>query len=373
MIVGSRSHLSPLALIVGAVVGACGTPHFIVAGEDGGGVDSGALDGHTLTDAGSPPSDGRTGDADASPRLSGPTTLVSGELQPRGITVDPSRLFWVVADSADGTGAVRTFEKATSTVTTIADKQLQPLDIVVDSSNLYWSVATATPTTTAQCMAMKMLKPMGTAACLATGPLTTGRLALGGANVFLSGATNGTTRIGFVAATANDAPLAYILAETTDAVAGDGTDVFYGDGTHVDTDTLSPAGTALLPTQALCNTSCGMGTTVDIAVGPTGAVFWATTAGQVLTATPGPQAVTTMLGQVPAVAQRIAVDANYVYVTSSSASAAVGSVTAISVEPGGPVKTLSSTENAPFGITVDDNNVYWTCGNGTIRGTGIPL
>ena len=372
MLTGSRPRLPAFALLVGSVLVACGTPTFVVVAGDGGSPEGGPRDGSLdvsgMSDA--PPLD--DGARDAPSRYSAPTTLVSGEMQPKGITVDPDRLFWVEA----ATGDVRTFDKLTSAVTSIAKSQPQPLDIAVDSTTLYWSVATATPTKTSQCMAMKMLKTSGAPSCLTSAALMTGRLALSGGNVFLSGESSGDlTFVGFAATTSANATLPETLTPATQAVAGDGSDVFVGDGPHVDTFSITVAGTGLQGEPALCNNNAicgGTGTTVDIVVSAAGAVFWVTSNGQVMSATPGPNVAPTMLGMVPMGAQRMAVDASYVYVTSSSGTTTGGAITAVPVAPGA-TRTLASGEDSPFGITVDVNNVYWTCGNGTIRAVGVPL
>jgi hypothetical protein len=376
------------ALVV--VLAACGSTTFTLAPGDGGPSEGGtAADAPRSHDAPTDrvsTSDGakdasRDGSGDgATKMLTGTSTLVRNQTALKGIAVDATHLFWVSAENATGTlgtGSVWRARTDGTGASTLVGAQMAPLDIAVDATTLYWSVnASVAPSSgTEQCLVMSVAKVMDGALCLSKGIFATLRLALDEANVIVLAQApgGGNPNVGYTPKL--DLTGTYSSVETqgpSDAVGASENTIFVGDlyGPHVDACDIAPT-----PAfgQALCGGGgCGTGAIVDIVVDETaGNVFWVTSKGELISESYVTSGMPVVLGTVPGTPQRLARDPSYLFVTTVT-SAGEGAVYAQPVAGGAPV-VLSQGERSPFGVATDGINVYWTCGDGTIRATGVPM
>jgi hypothetical protein len=288
----------------------------------------------------------------------------------RGIIADSMRLYWVDLDTTTGNGSLYSAPKSGGSFLVKATNQPGPLDVAGDDDFTYWSLAAAPSAN--NCLVMGLDKSNGNMGCIAAGSHTTARMALGsGVFAILSkdtAAVTGNPFIGFAKRMAGTtAPYTAVPAlGPGQALAITSTDLFVSDdhGIHIDVfsfPNLQPAGN-------VCNITCGDKPIVDMTPDVAGTnMLWATTDGQVFSAPIAPPEMPgTLLGTVSGSPQRIARDAFYVYVTSDS-----GSVTAIPLA-GGNAVPLARGQPSPFGIAVDPVNVYWTNGDGSVRGVGVP-
>jgi hypothetical protein len=295
-------------------------------------------------------------------------TLSTGGAAGKGIAVDPTRVFWVDQDSS-GNGSVYSVPKnvAGAAAMMLAKNQAAPLDVALDATGLYWSV---TSSALPGCLAMSLKAMSASPSCVVGGAYATVRMTLGGGDiVLLASQGNGNPFLG-TAAKAGGGTYQPVQAQGPGvAMTATSADIFVANRLHVDVYALQ----GLTMGASLCMTNCGNGgeTIVDMVldVGATN-VLWATSGGNIYSAMIGQtQSSGTFLGTVPATPQRIARDAYYVYVTTAAAES--GAVLAIPFATG-PTIVLAQNEPAPFGVAVDDTNVYWTNAAGQVRAVGAP-
>ncbi len=330
--------------------------------------DAGVADGGgppASDDAAPPVSDGGEVALDAS--HDGPFSLAVGLGAPQALAVDSTSLYWINA-TGSGVGSVQSMLKnGKGTVVTYATNQPSPLDVSVAEGNVYWSV-NQTVATQAQCLAMTASKDGGPASCVARGPFASVRMTTRGTYIVIL--ARGTTDefIGFALPDGG-----YQNVQTMGAsqsVTATSSDIFLGNGTHVDEATL-PALGFLAPS---CVTNCGASPSLDITVDLTGVrLLWITQAGVFTAPTATTNATATELAKLPSAGQRIARDASYIYVTTEESVIAVPLAVSLGgAMDGATYLTLASGEATPFGLAVDSEYVYWTDGNGAIRATPVP-
>ena len=285
-----------------------------------------------------------------------------------GVAVDLTRVYWVTSE-----GYVLSAPKDGGPTTTIATGQSEPLDVAMLGSTLYWSVVP--PGTGPQCMVETASTAGGGAdaavTCICTAAVTTVRMTLGaGSVVFLAkgtGASVNNEYVGFSSAggftnVQTQGPSSAITATTTQGFLGN------GNGFHID----ELGFPALTYGSAECTSSCGGTTIVDMALDAAEQnILWVTQGGGVHTI---PIHVNGAVGAqfvvLPATPQRMARDASYIYVTAGSSS--VYAVPIAQAPDAGTFLTLANSETSPFGIAVDDTNLYWGNADGTIRRTSVP-
>jgi len=105
---------------------------------------------------------------------------------------------------------------------------------------------------------------------------------------------------------------------------------------------------------------------IDVAGNP----LWVSGFGGVyeMTSPPVAPSTATHVADLPQAPSRMARDASYAYVTTTSA---VYAVPLAPIDAGPPILTLAENESSPFGVTVDAERVYWTAGS-AIRATAVP-
>jgi hypothetical protein len=361
----------------------CAEPTFVESNGDGGaspdatkpedGSRGSADAGHDVVHHADAPLDVRRDGAphDVDVRFKKPTTLASGLGALGAITLDVTRLYWVVRElpSATTGGVQSVLKDGTGGVLTLAAGQPSPLDIALDLSGLYFSVNTASPPPAApktQCLVMRLVDGKSPT-CITSASYQMVRMALADSEVLFIGVDAQTNSWLGTAAKAPGAPPNTGPARAQpQAIAGYGTEIYVGDGSHVDAYALT--GFAML--NAVCQQTCGMGDVADLLVdGDLDMAWWATTTGAVVTAPIGSMATRTgnILDTVMPTPQRIARDTSYVYVTTTD------SVLAVPIAGGAaPPLVLAMNEASPFGIAVDENNVYWTTADGRVRAVGVP-
>jgi hypothetical protein len=290
------------------------------------------------------------------------------------MAIDATRLYWVTAGSD---GYVLSVLKDGGGAATVATRQPYPLDVAVLGTSIYWSVIPGG--VGPQCMAYVASIPGSVVdggdagpACVTSSTDSTVRMTLGAGGVVLlargTGATANDEYIGF--ATPGTAYTNVITNGPAAAIAATTTQGFLGNGNGFHIDEIGFPG--LTFGAGICMSNCG-GTTIedmatDVAVQN---VLWVTQGGGVHTASIHVNgAVGTQFVVLPATPQRMARDSSYVYVTTSGTW--VYAVPLGQGADGGVSITLSSAENAPFGIVVDDQWVYWGNADGTIRRTSVP-
>jgi hypothetical protein len=308
---------------------------------------------------------------DAADALPPPVTIASPPTTwgaALGMAVDDTRVYWVTAD-----GYVLSAPKGGGPTTTIATGQSEPLDVALLGTTLYWSVVP--PGTGPQCMVETASTAGGGAdaavTCICSAAVTTVRMTLGaGSVVFLAkgtGASVNNEYVGFSSAggftnVQTQGPSSAITATTTQGFLGN------GNGFHIDE--VGFPGLTFGPAE--CTTSCGGTTILDMALDAEEQnILWVTQGGGVHTIPIHVSGGTgAQLVVLPATPQRMARDANYIYVTAGMSS--VYAVPIAQAPDAGVFLTLSSDETSPFGIAVDDTSVYWGNADGTIRRTSVP-
>lgn len=297
----------------------------------------------------------------------GPFSVAVGLGLPQALAIDQTNLYWLNSIGA-GLGSVQSMRKdGTGPMTTYATNQPSPLDIAVAGDSVYWSVNQSPPAPAqVQCLAMTTSKDGGAPACVTSGAFASVRMTTNGAYVVVLSRAAANDFIGFGLP---DGGYQNVQAQgVSQAITATSTNIFLGNpnGIHIDELTF-PALGFLAP---VCTSGCGATTILDITVDVTGAsLLWITQGGVFTEPTAPTNATGTQLATLPAAGQRIARDASYAYVTTAQS---VIAVPLSGKDAGAPVLTLASGEASPFGIAVDDEHVYWTDGNGSIRATSVP-
>jgi hypothetical protein len=319
------------------------------------------------------------GASDACPAGDGSRVLACGQPYPKAIALDDSYVYWVNAESSAGAGSVQRLSKAGGAVKTLASAQPSPLDIAVDSTGVYWSInnETTPPAFPGQCLVHSLTPDAGTPACVMQATVRPLRMTVTPSYVVvLSEADVANTRIGGSVKGTLQAYVNIMAEGSSEAVAATDSQVVLGDGNQPHVDELSVNLVLLLGGNtfgtAVCQSTCGNGSVVDIALDTSlGTAYWATSNGDVAYAAyVMPTTMGSLLGSVSGTPQRIAIDALYVYL-SVMVTPRSGAIVAIS-RMGGPPIVLTKLSCAPFGIAVDVDNVYWSCSDQTIQSIPVP-
>jgi hypothetical protein len=394
----SAAFLSVLVAPAGLAVwvAACGGPTFSAATPADGGPDVVLADALTDTrsDARSDATDSTAAMPDAPAdapemRLASVTVVAMGAgAAGKGIALDGDRVYWADQDAATGTGTIRSVIKDGTGPLTIATKQQTPLDVLVDGTALYWSVSPPGASAATNCLAMVVSKAtLDLPVCLTKANYTTIRMAAASSYIALltyqgvqSPAVN--PFLGFVPtgvlSPSYSSP--FQAMGPSNAIAATDEDIFSANRGHVDEYTV---GMPIAPAPQFCQSNCAGGgsTIVDMVIDATGEnVLWVTSdppnGGTVYSQLippqgMGPPATTgTTVGTVTGTPQRMARDASYVYVTTMTGTVN-GTVLAVPLG-GGATRTLAGMETGPFGVAVDEVNVYWTVADGSVHGVGVP-
>jgi hypothetical protein len=198
-------------------------------------------------------------------------------------------------------------------------------------------------------------------------------MTLGGAGVVLlaqgTAAQANTEYIGF--ATPGGPYVNVATHGASSAMTATAQQIFLGNNSGNHVDDLSLPG--LTYGSILCTSDCGGAPSVDMTTDVSlENVLWITQNGGVFRAPIAVNGSTgTQLAQLPGSLARMARDASLVYATSQGVS--VYAVPLAQVGDGGAFLTLSGDETSqPFGIAVDENNVYWTTVAGLVRRMSVP-
>ncbi len=374
--------------MAGAALAACGSLLGLDDIDYGGARDasSSASDAPSV-DGSSPAADASTSDAaigdaagslhDVSVRFDAPTVLAQGSA-PQAIAVDDARLYWIDQDGTNGASVRSIAKDGTGPVATIATAQPSPTDIAVDDTYVYWSVSQPPPTGDGAtgCLAMMAGKgsDAGVPTCVTSAAMQTTRMAITQSNLVLlvTGAPNTDPFVGFTPKVPGATFESVQGMGAAQAITATSSALFVGNanGNHIDTASIP----GLVFGSIVCLNNCGNAASIDMMVDISGDdLLWVTANGQVFTESiVSSTSSGVLLAALPNPARRMARDGAYAYVTAQA-----GFVYAVPLfggsDAGATFTAIASGQPAPYGVTVDANNVYWTNSDGTIRAVGAPL
>jgi hypothetical protein len=266
-------------------------------------------------------------------------TIAPNQVEPLGITVNATTIYWVDQGSGTGTGAVMSAPLAGGTVTTVVSGESYPEFIALNSANLYW-------TTT---LGIKSF-PLGGG--ITTPIVSTGypvELALTPTDIFWTDVNaDGVLRIpldgGTIVTINSDGDYPHgITVDTKNVYWTNGNG---GGGSVVQAPLIGGTSTTLVN---------GLQTAWSVAVDAT-SVYWCTEiSGGNVESTPIGGGASTTLASGQSAPAYLAVDSENVYWTNSGS----GTVMKAPIG-GGTATTLATGQSSPAAIVVDATSVYWT-------------